>query len=100
MSRTISRELERTVRERAGHRCEYCHLPQTCTNVKLPIDHVISLQHHGPTAAANLALCCGPCNRHEGPNVSGIDRVTGAMTPLFNPRIQRWEDHFCWSGTT
>ena len=96
----MSRELERAVRERAGHRCEYCHLPQTCTNFKLPVDHIIPLQHHGATAAENLALSCGPCNRHKGPNISGIDRVTGAVTQLFNPRTQRWEDHFRWGGTS
>jgi 5-methylcytosine-specific restriction endonuclease McrA len=100
MSRSINRELDRTVRERAEHRCEYCHLPQTCTNFRLPVDHIISLQHHGATASENLALCCGPCNRHKGPNVSGVDRVTGAITPLFNPRTQRWEEHFHWQGTS
>jgi 5-methylcytosine-specific restriction endonuclease McrA len=99
MSRSISRELERVVRNRAGHRCEYCHLPQTCTNFKLPIDHIIAIQHRGVTAADNLARCCGPCNRHKGPNVSGVDHGTGALIPLFNPRTQRWEEHFRWSST-
>jgi len=98
MSRSISRELDREVRQRAGHRCEYCHLPQSCTTLRLWVDHIIATQHHGPTASENLALCCRGCNRHKGPNVSGVDNVTGAITPLFNPRTQNWEEHFRWHG--
>ena len=46
---------------------------------------------------SNLAWACSYCNAHKGPNVAGIDPGTGAVTPLFNPRAQRWEDHFVWS---
>jgi len=28
-------------------------------------------------------------SRYEGPNIAGIDPVTGLMTPLFDPRNQR-----------
>jgi len=41
--------LERLVRERAGRRCEYCHLPQAGTRVLLEIDHVIARKHRGRT---------------------------------------------------
>jgi hypothetical protein len=63
-------------------------------------DHVIARQHHGRTAADNLALCCVDCNRHKGPNLSGFDSVTEKITPLFNPRCDAWPAHFRWSGAT
>src|SRR4051812_45075515 len=29
-----------------------------------------------------------------GPNLSGIDPISGAVASLFNPRSQVWADHF------
>ena len=38
------------------------------------------------------------CNRYKGPNVAGIDSETGALTPLFHPRIDDWNSHFRPNG--
>jgi hypothetical protein len=94
----MNRKLEREVRRRARDRCEYCHLPEWASEIKHVADHIIAQQHHGPTTDKNLALCCGRCNQHKGPNLSGIDPATGRITALFNPRKHRWEDHFRWRG--
>ena len=98
MSRAINRDLERDVRVRAAHRCEYCHLPESCANLPHQIDHIIPHQHRGATSLENLALCCGPCNRHKGPNLTGIDPQTRQIVSLLNPRTDRWKDHFRWQG--
>jgi hypothetical protein len=45
-----------------------------------------------------LALAGIDCNLHKGPNLTGIDPETGAVTELFNPRRQDWVDHFAWDG--
>ena len=45
-----------------------------------------------------LALACCCCNRHKGPNLSGMDPVTHRVARLFNPRSQIWEEHFSWHG--
>jgi hypothetical protein len=58
------------------------------------LDHIIARQHGGKTAIENLALCCGRCNSHKGPNIAGVDPVTGQVSPLFNPRGDRWFEHF------
>ena len=88
-------ELRRLVRTRAGDRCEYCGLRQEADPFfRFHIEHVIARQHGGPTEAENLALSCHHCNLHKGPNLSGIDPETGATVALFNPRVQRWEEHF------
>jgi hypothetical protein len=94
----IERDMDRTVRERAAHACEYCRMPQSARRLRFPIDHIIAKQHHGPTSPENLALCCGRCNRHKGPNLSGIDPVTGGTMRLFHPRRDRWVEHFRWEG--
>jgi hypothetical protein len=94
----ISRGTDREVRERAGHACEYCRMPQSARRLRFPIDHIVAQQHHGSDDPSNLALCCGRCNRHKGPNLSGVDPVSGALTRLFHPRNDRWAEHFRWSG--
>ena len=94
----MDKVVERLVRDRALGLCEYCKMPESVYGEIFQIDHVISRQHGGPTVAGNLALCCPHCNLHKGPNLSGIDPVSGNIVPLFNPRLQRWEEHFFLSG--
>jgi hypothetical protein len=62
------------------------------------MDHIIAQKHRGPTVLDNLALCCLDCNSHKGPNIAGIDPITRALTPLFNPRRDVWHEHFEWQG--
>jgi hypothetical protein len=45
----------------------------------------VAQQHHGGSDEVNLALACHFCNRHKGPNLTGIDPTTGELTRLFNP---------------
>ncbi len=96
----IDRVLQQLVRTRAGDRCEYCLLPQSVRRFRFQVDHIQSRQHGGTTTAANLALCCGRCNRHKGPNLTGVDPATGRLARLFNPRTDRRFEHFHWDGLT
>jgi hypothetical protein len=90
--------LEQLVRSRAGYACEYCRLPQRFSRLTFPVDHVIARQHHGATTESNLALACGYCNLHKGPNIAGIDPQTGNLTRLFHPRSDKWREHFRLDG--
>lgn len=94
----MDRQLDRAVRLRAGGICEFCLMPQWVRRLRFPVDHIIARQHGGETVLENLALCCGRCNRHKGPNVAGIDPQTRQMVRLFNPRQDRWADHFRWEN--
>ena len=95
----IDAQLARAVRERAGHACEYCRVPQVGYPADtFHIDHVVARQHRGLTRLKNLALSCLHCNSHKGPNVASYDPVAGKLTPLFNPRRHRWPRHFRWIG--
>ena len=82
----MDKALDGEVRRRARDLCEYCHLPQHASPFQHVVDHVIARQHGGATTEANLALCCGRCNLHKGPNIAGLDPVTGQLTRLFHPR--------------
>src|ERR1700677_1136392 len=94
----MNRAEEKSLRERAEHLCEYCHLPEALSELRFVFDHIIARQHDGETIAENLALCCGFCNRHKGPNIAGIDPESRVMTRLFNPRLDHWNEHFRWEG--
>jgi 5-methylcytosine-specific restriction endonuclease McrA len=92
----MDRALESLVRERAEHRCEYCHFPEAFAEVPFQIDHIVAQQHGGIDAPDNLALACCFCNRFKGPNLSGIDPDTNQVVRLFDPRKQEWKMHFFW----
>jgi HNH endonuclease len=87
------------VRERADNRCEYCLLRQEYCEFTHHIEHIISKQHGGRDAVDNLALACHRCNLKKGPNLTGVDPVTGELAPLFHPRRNRWEEHFAFQNT-
>jgi hypothetical protein len=86
--------IRRAVESRAGGRCEYCLLPSSAAFFAHEVDHVIAEKHGGATAIENLALTCWRCNRHKGSDLGSFDPQTGAFSFLFNPRTQRWDDHF------
>lgn len=37
---------------------------------------------------------CAKCNGFKGANVAALDPLTGDAAKLYNPRRQRWNDHF------
>jgi len=83
---------------RAGERCEYCHLPQATQVATFPVDHVAPLVSGGDTELGNLALACPQCNALKWTHREATDPGTGEVMPLFDPRTQRWADHFRWSS--
>lgn len=96
----MQRWLVQLVFARAEGRCEYCQLPAWSSAVTFPIDHVRPVQHAGATAPENLALACPDCNLKKGPNLAAVDPLSNDPVSLFNPRRDRWREHFTWSGAT
>jgi len=89
--------LRRQVVERARGACEYCRSQARFATASFAAEHVIPSRRGGQTEFENLALACEGCNAHKYDKIEGRDPVTGAVVPLFNPRQQRWEDHFVWT---
>jgi HNH endonuclease len=93
----VSATMRTAVEQRAGHRCEYCHLPTRGQVAPFPVDHLIPLSQAGPTVLDNLALACPICNGHKWKYTAWQDPETGESVPLFNPRKDVWAHHFEWS---
>jgi len=91
----MDESVRQFVRERAGQRCEYCHLPQHVgASIHFHIDHIRPQQHGGGDEPENLATACPNCNWGKSCNLSAVDPVTDAVVPLFNPRTDSWHEHF------
>jgi hypothetical protein len=86
------------VRIRANNHCEYCRMPEHLDVQPFQMDHIRAEKHGGVTTLKNLAWACLPCNTFKGPNVAGYDPLTNSLQRLFNPRRDRWLDHFVWKG--
>lgn len=91
---SISSDQRRFVRERAGNCCEYCRVSQTVRLVSFQVDHIIAIKHGGTDATDNLCLACYECNGYKGSNVAAFDPLTRNATKLYDPRRQKWDDHF------
>lgn len=63
-----------------------------------PVDHLTPRSSGGLTVLANLALACPHCNGHKWAHTSAPDPVSAVVVPLFNPRVDRWDEHYQWSA--
>lgn len=90
----VPASLERRVRLRAGHRCEYCRLSQARQEATFHVDHVIPLRQGGTTTLDNLSLACVSCSLRKGARVTARDPASGKEVRIFNPRAQAFRDHF------
>jgi HNH endonuclease len=63
----------------------------------MTFDHIKPVSKGGETTFENLCLACRSCNEFKSDSTEATDPLTGEIVPLFNPRTQRWLDHFGWS---
>ena len=91
----------------AGYRCGYCRSCQQIMGIRLILDHLIPRARGGTDDETNLWPCCLPCNGFKQARIEARDPQTDDLVPFYNPRQQRWADHFHWedagrriSGTT
>lgn len=92
----ISDEAKQTIRERARYLCEYCHSLERLSANRFTVDHVIPRSLGGSDEINNLALACRRCNERRYNFVASVDPETQEIVPIFNPRQQKWEEHFVW----
>lgn len=98
MSNPLPADVRRLVAERAEFRCEYCLIPDTLAFAPHEIDHIIAVKHGGGSTLDNLAYACAVCNKRKGADLASYDRITDSVVPLYNPRRDRWTDHFLLDG--
>src|SRR5262245_21703044 len=90
----ITAELRRLVVTRSEEICEYCLIAEADTFYGCETDHIISEKHGGKTVAENLAFACVSCNQAKGSDVGSIHWESGEIIRFFNPRNDRWAEHF------
>jgi hypothetical protein len=93
-------EIRQQVRTRAKFLCEFCHASEQWQYVQFTLDHLLPTIQGGTDDLNNLALACFHCNRRKTSRTDAIDPQTEQTVPLFNPRRDRWSDHFMWSTDT
>jgi hypothetical protein len=93
----ITAAQRRIVTERALDYCEYCLSQSRFSMQSFSIEHIIPVDKGGRSELENLALSCQGCNSHKYTKTEGYDPVGNQNAPLFNPRQQKWYDHFVWN---
>lgn len=94
----ITEALRRKIRSDAEQRCGYCFSRQELVLGTLEIEHIVPHAKGGPDEEANLWLACSLCNRYKATQVTASDPLTGESALLFNPRADKWHEHFGWSA--
>jgi len=93
----VNQRLKQIVRERAAYLCEYCRSSERLSASRFTVDHVVPRSLGGSDDVDNLALVCRRCNERRYNFVAGIDPTTQKIVPIFNPRSQKWDEHFVWA---
>ena len=70
---------------------------QRYSPIVFQFDHYIPISSGGTNEEDNFWLVCGNCNSTKSDKTEAFDPVTEATVPIFNPRTQKWNEHFEWS---
>lgn len=98
MRRRFPPRLRNEIAHRANYRCEYCLIHEEDTLYGCQVEHIISLKHGGTNDIDNLAYACAFCNYAKGTDIATVIGEPERLVRLFNPRRDRWQDHFRLDG--
>ena len=93
----MNRALMRTVRQRAGDRCEYCHMPSWAMPLPFQIDHIVA---DNTAARRQKTTSRSPAplqSLNKGPTSPASTRL-GRSHPPVHPRQDFWSEHFRLEG--
>jgi hypothetical protein len=96
--KSIALKTKLLVIERAKHCCEYCKSPDNFSTELFSCEHILPRSKNGSDLIDNLAFACIGCNIFKSNKIQGIDPISRAIFPLFNPRTMEWETHFMWNN--
>ncbi|MDZ8186478.1 MAG: HNH endonuclease [Nostoc sp. ChiSLP02] len=98
MSKYIPESLKNQISASDKGRCCYCLTTEANSGIPMSYDHIQPRSKGGEATFENLCLACRSCNEFKADSIESIDPLTGETTPLFNPRTQKWSNHFTWSS--
>ncbi len=96
----IPQALKNEVLQRADYQCEYCRLSEFLSYFTFHVEHIRPLKHGGKTVSHNLALSCPDCNYFKGSDIGTYPDVEEFFVRFFNPRRDKWEEHFTLEDAT
>lgn len=89
--------LRVAIRERASDCCEYCLMQAEFSHDPFSAEHILPIVKGGLDDMINLAWSCLGCNLYKAAATHVFDLITGNLVPLFNPRMDKWSNHFEWT---
>jgi hypothetical protein len=95
---SVNDAIRQVVRSLAYYLCEYYHLSEEVSAAQFAVDHILPRSLGGSHRLDNLALACQRCNSYRYNFTTALDPQTQTLVPLFNPRTQRWVEHFVWTA--
>ncbi len=98
MSSRSNFEIRQFVASRAHNICEYCLIAEEDAYFRHQVEHIISRKHGGSSELDNLALACVFCNRYKGSDIASLNPETKELVRFYNPRVDRWHEHFRLNG--
>ncbi len=93
----MNKSLRKAVKIRAKYLCEYCLSPEYFSPDPFECDHILPISKNGKDELENFALSCSGCNGLKHDAIQAIDKGTGQLVPLYNPRKDIWAEHFTWN---
>lgn len=97
MSTYIPENLKNQIASTDYSRCCYCLTTEANSGIPMTYDHIRPVSKNGETSFENLCLACRTCNEFKGDATEATDPLFGETVSLFNPRTQKWAEHFTWS---
>ena len=86
--------LRKIVCDRALDCCEYCQMQANLSHDPFSSEHILPIAKGGIDDLENLAWACLGCNLYKSITTHVIDLLTGNLVPLYNPRTEKWSEHF------
>lgn len=97
-NRYVPSKVKKEVAKRAKHLCEYCKCPKAFAPGPFDTEHIIPVSKGGTSELTNLAYSCNGCNGQKYNKIAANDPVSNQSISLFNPRKDKWLEHFIWSN--
>ena len=90
--------IQRLVLAESKGFCEYCWLHSNFSSNSFHFDHILPTSKGGLSVFKNIVRSCGGCNGYKHDKTHYRDPLTRQLCRLYNPREDKWQEHFQWSN--
>ena len=90
--------VQRLVLSESKGFCEYCWASSKFSPSSFHFDHIIPVSKEGQSVFENIARSCPGCNGLKQDKTERFDPLTRQIYRLYNPRKDKWAEHFEWNA--